>query len=308
MRVGYVAIVGRPNVGKSTLLNHLIGQKVSITSRKPQTTRHRILGIKTTEEAQFVFVDTPGIHRAEQRPMNRRMNETALQSLAEVDAVLWVVEALRWTSDDERVLLSLTALSCPVILVLNKIDQVTRKGELLPFIDQMQDKLKFHCILPVSALRAQQLDVLEKEVFALLSEGVPIYPADWVTDKSMRFLAMEIIREKVVRQLGEELPYEAAVEIEFFKEDERLVDIAAIIYIQKDSQKKIVIGSKGARLKSIGSAAREDIEKLVEKKVMLRLWVKVKEGWTENSTFIDTVALLDHLAMLEQTNQPLDQS
>ncbi len=291
MRVGYVAVVGRPNVGKSTLLNHMVGQKVSITSRKPQTTRHRVLGIKTTEEAQLIFVDTPGIHNADHRPMNRLMNETAFQSMLGVDVVLWVVEALKWLPDDEKVLARLSDLQCPVLLVINKIDQLPRKEALLPFIEEIAEKYSFAGILPISALKFNQLDHLEQEVSRYLPEGELVFPNDWVTDKSMRFLVSEIVREKIIRQLGEELPYEIAVEIEQFKEDDRLADIGAVIFVQREGQKRIVIGAKGARLKSIGSSARVDIEKLLDKKVMLRLWVKVKEGWTDNERFVVDVAL-----------------
>ena len=281
-RCGYVAIVGRPNVGKSTLMNHLLGQKISITSRKPQTTRHRVLGIKTEADIQAIYVDTPGIHRDEPKAINRIMNRAATSSVRDVDVVVMVVDALKWNEADEHVLRKLKSTRCPVILAINKVDELEDKGALLPHIEELAAKREFAAIVPISALRNRQLDQLEAEVNQRLPESEHFYPEDQITDRSQRFLAAEIVREKIMRQLGMELPYACAVEIEEFTFENGIWHISALILVEKDSQKRIVIGDKGDRLRKIGTEARIDMEKMLECKVMLKLWVKVKSGWADD--------------------------
>lgn len=285
-RCGFVAIVGRPNVGKSTLLNYLVGQKLSITSRKPQTTRDRVIGIRTEGPLQMVFVDTPGLHRAEGRAINRYMNREALAALDGVDVVLMVVEAPRWTEDDERVLDAVRHAGRPVILVLNKVDKLGDKSQLLPFIAQLQHKYAFNDIVPVSALKELQLDRLLACVAPLLPEGQHAYPEDQVTDRSERFLVAEIVREKIMRQLGEEIPYRIAVGIDRFAHEGGIVHIDATIYVERAGQKAIVIGQQGQRLKQIGEDARADIERLLDARVMLGLWVKVRSNWSDDEQIL----------------------
>lgn len=280
-RSGYIAIVGRPNVGKSTLLNHLVGQKISITSRKAQTTRHRITGIRTDENAQYVFVDTPGFQLQHQNALNRVMNRTVTQSLADVDAVLFVVEALRFDSRDEEVLAMLPQ-DRPVILVVNKIDRVDEKNRLLPFIEQLAARFSFAAILPVSAQRGKHLDQLVAALNSRMPEGAPIFGADEITDRSERFLAAEIVREKVFRLSGDEIPYAVSVEIEKFEIVNGLRRIYVAIIVDKENQKPILIGAKGAKLKEISTQARLDMEKLFDGKVYLEVWVKVKSGWADD--------------------------
>lgn len=290
-RCGMIAIIGRPNVGKSTLLNHLIGQKLCITSRKPQTTRHLILGIRTDANCQMIFVDTPGIHQGGRRAMNQRMNRAALSSLHDVDVVLWVVDRGIWTEEDERVLQRLATVEQPVILAINKIDGVADKDALLPVIAEHAGRRDFAAIVPVSALHGAGLDVLLNAVARQLPEGDFIYPEDQLTDKSERFFAAEIVREKIIRQLGEELPYQTAVEIEQFAEEGNLLRIAALILVEKEGQKKIVIGDGGERLKKIGQQARADMEALFGHKVMLKLWVKVRRGWADNERTLNALGI-----------------
>lgn len=292
-RCGYVAIVGRPNVGKSTLLNHLLGQKLSITSRKPQTTRHRLLGIVTRDRTQAIYVDTPGIHGAETKAMNRLMNQTATAALRDVDVVLFVVDALKWTPDDELVLTRLAAVSVPVILVINKVDTVEDKSRLLPHIDRLQARRPFAGVVPLSALRHQNLDALQAVVSDLLPVSPPFFGEDQITDRSQRFLAAELIREKVMRQLGEEVPYELTVDIESFTLEGTLRRINATILVEREGQKKIVIGTAGERLKRIGTEARLDMEKLFEGKVMLTLWVKIKRGWSDDERALKRLGFQD---------------
>jgi GTP-binding protein Era len=281
-RCGYVALVGRPNVGKSTLLNHLLGQKLSITSRKPQTTRHQVLGIKTSDDTQILFVDTPGMHGGEQRALNRYMNRAAGAALAGVDVVVMVVDRDEWHEDDDRVLQRAAAAGAPVILAINKVDRLEDKSLLLPLIESLAKRGDFAALVPVSALRAKNLEQLEMEVRSRLPEGPFLFEEDAFTDRSARFLAAEIVREKLMRQLGDELPYAATVEIEEFGEDGGVVHIAALILVEREGQKRIVIGSGGSRLRSIGSEARQDLERLLDQKVMLRLWVKVRSGWADD--------------------------
>ncbi|MCG8672255.1 MAG: GTPase Era [Pseudomonadales bacterium] len=291
---GYVAILGRPNVGKSTLLNHLLGQKISITSRKPQTTRHRVLGIKTEAQHQVIFVDTPGIHKSEPKAINRYMNRAATSAVNDVDAVLFVVEAGRWSDEDDHVLAQFKATKSPVILVINKIDKLEDKATLLPFIESVSDKFPFKTIVPVSALRGKQLEELEQEIHTCLPESIHFFPEDQITDRSQRFMAAEIIREKIMRQLGQEVPYAMAVEIEQMKQEGKVWHIHALILVERPGQKNIVIGKQGQKLKTIGSDARKDIETMLDSKVMLNLWVKVKGGWSDDERALRSLGYDEH--------------
>ncbi len=281
-RCGYAAILGRPNVGKSTLLNHILGQKLSITSRKPQTTRHRVLGIKTDGPVQTVFVDTPGIHKSEPKAINRYMNRAATSAVKDVDVMLFVIEAGKWTDQDDHVLTQFAGSKAPVILVINKIDKLENKADLLPFIEQMSGKHPFHAVIPVAALQGKQLDLLEREIHQCLPESIHFFPEDQITDRSQRFMAAEIIREKIMRQLGQEVPYAMTVEIEQMKLEGHVWHIHGLILVERPGQKNIVIGKQGQKLKTIGSEARKDIERMLDAKVMLNLWVKVKSGWSDD--------------------------
>lgn len=279
---GYIAIVGRPNVGKSTLLNHLLEQKISITSRKPQTTRNNVLGIKTVGNIQMLFVDTPGIHKGHKKVMNKYMNKAASAALKDVDVVIFVVDKKQWTEEDDWVEQQVSRCDCPVILVVNKVDQIDDKSSLLPHLQVLEKRLPKAELVPISALKKQNLDKLEALVIDNLPKGDHLFPGDQVTDKSARFLAAEIVREKITRQLGEEVPYQSAVEIEEFIEEGRLTTISAAILVERAGQKKMLIGEKGERIKLIGQQARLDMEKLFDCKVMLNLWVKVKRGWSDD--------------------------
>lgn len=285
-RCGYVALVGRPNVGKSTLLNRILGQKISITCKKPQTTRHQIMGIHTEGEVQTIYVDTPGMHLAEgsrDKAINHYMNDAAKQAVRDVDLVVFLVDRTKWTPEDDLVLERLTHLKCPVILAINKVDWLEDKSSLLPFIEEISKKRDFELILPISALNGKQVDSLVKEIEQRLPEGEHFYPEDQVTDRSLRFLAAELVREKIMRQLGEELPYSATVEIEQFKQQGAVLHIHALIMVEREGQKKIIIGDKGSQLKLIGRDARLDMEKAFDSKVMLNLWVKVKSNWSDDA-------------------------
>jgi GTP-binding protein Era len=281
-RCGYVAIVGRPNVGKSTLLNYLLGQKISITSRKPQTTRHRVLGIKTEGNHQIIFVDTPGLHKAEEKAINRYMNRAATSALGDVDVVLFVVDRTAWTEEDDLVLARVLQSGRPTLLVVNKVDLLQDKSQLLPHLQALAAKAPFAAIVPVSALRRQNLADLEQEILRLLPESDHFFPEEQITDRSQRFLAAEIVREKIMRQLGDELPYAVTVEIEAFSREGDVLHISAVIFVERKGQKKILIGEGGSRLRSIGTDARRDMEALFDSRVMLRLWVKVKSGWSDD--------------------------
>jgi GTP-binding protein Era len=286
---GFVALVGRPNVGKSSLLNRLVGQKISITSRRPQTTRHRILGIKTAEHYQIVFVDTPGLHTRQPRAMNRYLNRAAADSLADVDVVGGVVEGIHWQEDDDWVLQKLQDLSCPVIVAVNKVDRISDKQTLLPFLQQLADRREFADIIPVSARTGAQLEQLEAAVLKYLPQSPPLYDEDQVTDRSQRFLAAELVREKLFRKLGAEIPYGLTVEIESFKEKNGVLHIHALIWVEKASHKPIVIGNKGQLLKEVGREAREDMQQAFDQKVFLQLWVKVKEGWADDERALQSL-------------------
>lgn len=281
-RCGYVAIVGRPNVGKSTLLNHILGQKLAITSRKPQTTRHTLLGIKTEGAAQAIYVDTPGMHKDNDKALNRYMNRSASAALKDVDVVIFVVDRTRWTDEDQMVLDRVKFVTCPLLLVVNKIDRLEDKAELLPHLKWLEEQLPNAEIVPISAQHGQNLETLEKLVGERLPEGEHFFEEDQLTDRSSRFLAAELVREKVMRQLGAEVPYQVTVEIEQFQQQGRVLHIHALILVERDGQKKIIIGDKGERIKRIGQDARRDMEELFGSKVMLNLWVKVKSGWSDD--------------------------
>jgi GTP-binding protein Era len=279
---GYVAIVGRPNVGKSTLLNRILGQKVSITARKPQTTRHRILGIKTTELAQTVYVDTPGLHLGGKKAMNRYMNRAAISAIEDVDVIVFIVDGLKWTEEDAYVLEKIMGVNRPVVLAVNKVDKITHKDVLLPHIQKLASENNFVEIIPISALKGDNVEELEQTVSNVLPLSHPLFPEDQITDRSERFLAAELIREKLIRLLGQELPYALTVEIEQFKTEKNLLRISALIWVEREGQKKIIIGKHGEQLKLIGQKAREEMEKLFERKIFLQLWVKVRKGWSDD--------------------------
>lgn len=291
---GYVAIIGRPNVGKSTLINRVLGQKLCITSRRPQTTRHRILGIKTSDDSQLVYVDTPGLHIDDKRAMNRYMNRAAASSIDDVDVILFLVDGMNWTEEDERVLERLKQnAKAPVILVINKVDKLADKEVLLPQIEKLATYFDFANVLPISARKGMNVDQLEQEIKKLIPEGELIFPEDQLTDRSSRFLAAELIREQLFRHLGQELPYSITVEIEQFDDEEKLYRIGAVIYVERDGQKSIVIGKKGELLKSVGKDARLEMQSLFGRKVFLRLWVKVREGWGDNERMLKNLGYKD---------------
>ncbi|MGD8569534.1 MAG: GTPase Era [Gammaproteobacteria bacterium] len=290
---GYVAIIGRPNVGKSTLLNQLLGQKISITAHKPQTTRHRILGINNADKAQIIYVDTPGIHGTAREALNRYMNRAAMSSLIDVDVVIFVVEALSWNDQDDFVLGKLSQSNVPVILAVNKVDKIKRKDDLLPYLQQLSSKMNFAAVVPLSARTGDSVMALQEEVIQRLPQSAPFFPEDQVTDRSERFLAAEFIREKLMRSLGQELPYALTVEIERFEDKENLKRISAIIWVSRPGQKAIIIGKQGSRLKNIGEQARKDMERAFECKVFLQLWVKVKQGWSDDEKALRSLGYTD---------------
>ena len=288
MRTGYVAIVGRPNVGKSTQLNHIVGQKISITSSRAQTTRHRITGILTTSGSQLVFVDTPGFQNQHVNALNRAMNRSVKRSLEAVDVVLFVIEAGHFDERD-AIVLELLPEDKPVFLVINKIDRLADKAQLLPFMEKVASKFSFAAIIPVSAEKNLQLDQLVKAVEPALPEGEPLFGEDEITERSERFLASELVREKLFRLLGDEIPYSTAVEIEQFKMEGEMRRIHALILVDKPNQKAIVIGKGGEKLKAIATQARRDMEKLFDGKVFLEIWVKVKSGWSDDERVIKSL-------------------
>ena len=280
-RTGFVAIIGRPNVGKSTLMNALIGQKVSITSKKAQTTRHRINGVLTQDNTQYIFVDTPGFQTKHGGALNRVLNRNVSQALGEVDAVVWVIEAMKFTPQDEAVLKILPEAT-PVILVVNKVDQIEKKNALLPFLQKISERFNFKHIIPVSAKKGVQTQVLLDEIKPLLPENPPFFDEDDITDRPTRFLATEIIREKIFRLSGDEVPYGCTVTIELFTEEKNLYRIAAAILVERDAHKAMIIGKDGERMKRIASESRQDMEKLFGCKVFLEVFVKVRSGWADN--------------------------
>lgn len=293
---GVVAILGRPNVGKSTLLNQLLGQKVAIVSRKPQTTRHRIMGIQTAGPYQAIYIDSPGLHIEEKRAINRVMNRAASSCIVNVELVIFVIEGTHWTADDEMVLNKLRDLSCPIVLAINKVDNVADKEYLLPHMQFLSQKMNFHDIVPICAKSGMNVDTLTGIVQKVLPQAEHHFPEDYITDRSQRFMASEIIREKLMRFLGDELPYSVTVQIERFTTNARGVyEIQGLILVDRASQKKIVIGNKGNKLKTIGSEARLDLETMFETRVHLKLWVQVKSGWADDEFSLRSLGYLDGL-------------
>ncbi|MEC8010903.1 MAG: GTPase Era [Pseudomonadota bacterium] len=294
---GHVTIIGRPNVGKSTLLNHILGEKISITSRKPQTTRHQVLGIFSENEGQMVFVDTPGIHKKANKALNKYMNRAATQGMKDVDVLVWMVSAGQLTEEDEYIgelVAKVKAESdTPLVILVNKIDKNGSHEVLLPYLSNLQAKYNPDHLIPVSALQSRNLDTLLNVLRSMLPKGKPFFDKEQLTDRTLRFLAAERIREKLTRQLGDELPHELTVEIEAFKEDDDLAHIHGLILVERSSQKSIVIGKRGARLKRVGSDARVELERLLGKKVMLELWVRVKSGWSDDERALQSLGYVD---------------
>lgn len=290
---GYVAIVGRPNVGKSTLLNHLLGQKLCITSRKPQTTRHTLLGIKTQDNVQIIYVDTPGIHTNQDKAINRVMNRSASSVIADVDVVIFMLDRCEWSEADEYVAKQLSNLSVPILVALNKVDMINNRDDLLPHIEFLKDKVSAQEFLPISALRRICIEDLEDKIKSFIPSQPHLFPEDQITDRSERFLAAELVREKITRQLGAELPYQITVEIEEFRVEKNIIHISALILVEREGQKKILIGSNGARIKKVGEQARADMESLFDSKVMLRTWVKVRTGWSDDERALRSLGYMD---------------
>lgn len=282
-RAGFVAVVGRPNVGKSTLMNHFVGSKVSIVSPRPQTTRHRILGVATGDEAQIVFIDTPGLHVGQKKAINRVMNRSAISALADAEVILWLLEADRFTREDQNVVDRLDSVKVPIIAVVNKIDTVADKRKLLPYIDGLQDRRDVHAVIPVSALKAQGTDTLRAEIVALLPESPAMFPDEMLTDRGDSFRAAEIVREKLTLRLRQELPYGLTVSTDrMARRDDGKLEIHTTIFVERDSQKGIVVGKGGENLKRVGSSARREIEQFLGESVHLDLWVKVRDNWADS--------------------------
>ncbi len=285
---GYVSIVGKTNAGKSTLLNNILGQKIAITSRKPQTTRHRFLGIRTDDENQIIFVDTPGFHSGQKRALNRYMNKVASNAMRGVDIVLYVLDKLNWSEDDLSRVQSISK-ETSIILIINKVDKLEDKDSLLPFIDYLSKDNLFSHIVPISALKDIGVENLVRLIHEQLPEGGHLYPEDQVTDISEKFLASEIVRENCINRLGDELPYRITVSIERFNQLKGIIHIDSVIYVEKQSQKGMLIGQSGSMLKSIGTASRKELEKLLDSKVMLKTWVKVKNNWSDNESLLPSM-------------------
>lgn len=283
---GYIALVGRPNVGKSTLLNHILQQKLSITSRKPQTTRHSLLGIDTEGDYQFVYVDTPGIHQGSKKMMNRMMNKTAINVLRDVDTILFLVDGTHWTDEDEYVLRLIKDASVPCFLLVNKVDKIKDKAVLLPWIETLSKQHGFTAIIPLSAKTGVNVDTLKQHIQAVLPEGPHLFDEDQLTDRSTRFLCAELLREKIFRLCGQELPYSTTVGIESYKEEDHLIRIHALILVDKENHKRMIIGDKGQKLKDMATQARVEMEALLGKKVFLQCWCKVKSGWSDNEQLL----------------------
>ena len=296
-RAGSVAVIGRPNVGKSTLVNALVGAKVSITSKRPQTTRHRLLGIATFPQGQIALVDTPGLHREQGKStasaMHRWMNRAARGALEGVDAAVLVVEAGRWDDEDTLAFDALKSAGVPVVLAVNQIDKQRDKTALLPYLAKVSEGREFASVHPISALKRKGLEGLVETLLKLLPEAPPMYGEDEITDKSERFLAGEMVREQLMRQLGAELPYATTVEIERFVEDGALLRIGAVIWVEREGQKAIVIGKGGSRLREIGTQARSHMEQLFDRKVFLETWVRVREGWSDDEAALRTLGYHD---------------
>ncbi|RUQ89438.1 GTPase Era [Legionella septentrionalis] len=283
---GYIALIGRPNVGKSTLLNQILQQKLSITSRKPQTTRHSILGVRTDDNYQFIYVDTPGIHQGMKKTINRMMNKSALSALHDVDIIVFLIDGLQWKEEDEYILKQIKEVNLPCFLVINKVDKITDKSALLPWIDKLNQLHTFTAIIPLSAKTGIQVDALQEQLKAYLPEGPFLFDPEQFTDRSEKFLCAELLREKIFRLCGQELPYSTTVDIESFKEEDKLIRIHALILVDKDNHKRMIIGDKGSKLKEIASSARIDMEKLLGKKVFLQCWCKVKAGWSDDERLL----------------------
>lgn len=294
---GFIAIVGRPNVGKSTLLNHILGQKISITSRKPQTTRHRIMGVETEGDYQAIYVDTPGLHIEEKRAINRLMNRAANSSLSDVNLVFFLVDGTHWTDDDEMVLNKLRKTDFPVVLCINKVDNVQDRTDVMQHMMEVSKKMDFLDVVPISAKQGKNIDVLRKHVRNSLPKATHHFPEEYVTDRSQRFMASEIIREKLMRFTGEELPYSVTVEIERFDYNPSNdgFHINALILVERTGQKKMVIGKAGEKIKTIGREARIDMEELFGRKVYLETWVKVKSGWADDERALRSLGYIDDL-------------
>ncbi|MBV1877237.1 MAG: GTPase Era [Pseudomonadales bacterium] len=292
-RCGYVAIIGRPNVGKSSLLNRILGQKLSITSKKPQTTRHKLLGIKTTDLSQILYVDTPGIHKEEKRAINRYMNQAAKGVVRDVDTVILVTDRTDWQKNDQEAADSLKGGRGQLIIAINKVDLLKDKTSLLPHLASMHERFPAAEIIPISAENGENLDALEAAVEKTLPYGDFLFAEDQLTDRSERFLVAEVIREKIMRQLGEELPYAVTIQIESFKVRGKVIHIDGIVFVERDGQKAILIGKNGAKLKRIGTDARVSIERLLDQKVMLKLWVKVKSGWSDDERALKSLGYDD---------------
>lgn len=290
-RCGFVAVVGRPNVGKSTLINALVGSKVSIVTAKPQTTRHRILGVRTTKTDQIIFVDTPGMHRSSGKAMNRVMNRAAANALLDADVALFVVEANRWTEEDEDVLTKIKKSNVPAIALLNKVDTVHPKDAILASLATLAEKHRFEEMVPVSAKEGSNLDSLTEMLPGLLPLSPPLFPDEMLTDKSREFQAAETIREKLTLMLHQELPYGLTVQIERFAESDNKFEIDAVIWVERDSQKGIVVGKGGGRLKSVGRSARLDLKSQLGGPVYLELWVKVKQNWADNEKDLQALGI-----------------
>lgn len=283
MRSGFVALVGRPNVGKSTLLNALVGEKLSIVTPRPQTTRHRILGVSYLPDAQIAFIDTPGIHHGEKRALNRAMNRTAAAALGEADLCVLVVEALHWTTEDDHVLRRIERVGRPAILAVNKVDKVRPRERLLPWLAERAQRFGFAEVVPLSALRSDNLDALRKAITRHLPESPPIFTEGERTDRGLEFRIAETIREKLTLELNQEVPYGIAVEIEKLAEENGRLEVAAVIWVDREGQKPIVIGPKGERLKRVGRSARLELNRLLDRRLHLELWVKVRENWADNA-------------------------
>ncbi|USQ13175.1 GTPase Era [Legionella lytica] len=284
---GYIALVGRPNVGKSTLLNRILEQKVSITSKKPQTTRHSILGIRTEGDYQFVYVDTPGIHQqGNKKAMNRLMNKTAISVLRDVDVIAFLVDGTHWQDEDEYVLKLVKQANIPCILVVNKVDKIDDKTQLLPWMEEMSQRHDFAAIIPISARTGVQVTELQDKLQTYLPEGPHLFPEDQLTDRPTKFLCSELLREKIFRFCGQELPYAVTVDIESFKDEGNLVRIHALILVEKDNHKRMIIGDRGQKLKEMATEARIDMERLLGKKVFLQCWCKVKSGWADDERML----------------------
>ena len=286
---GYIALVGRPNVGKSTLLNRILDHKLSITSRKPQTTRHSILGVRTDDAYQYIYVDTPGIHQGSKKVMNKMMNKTAIRVLNDVDVIAFVTDGTHWQEEDEYVLELVKQAKVPCVLVINKIDNITDKLQLLPWIETMAKRHEFAAVVPLSAKTGVQVATLHAQLQQFLPTSPHMFPDDQMTDRSIKFLCSELLREKIFRRCGQELPYSTTVEIESYEDGAKLGRVCALVWVERESHKRMIIGEKGAKLKEMATEARMDMEQLIGKKVFLQCWCKVKSGWSDNERVLQSL-------------------